>query len=379
MDTSDTLWGAPEPIRERLNLKGRDTEWTEFLLCGFYCSVAVTFLVIFGIAAVMRGEISYAIVIFGFAMATCLIYGSIWLSGMYHLARHFVVTLMGTLCLFLFFSGGTENTGPLYFFIFPIVAVFLQGFRQGSFSVGILLLTSLFVLETGVFGFDRDRYTFVFISRVFTIYLIIAILSALFAWFRERAERELLLSQEDLASLTHADLLTGLANRDFMTRLIHLEFARFKRYGTGFCLLALQIDDFDRFRSRYGTDFSNSLVSMLAQLLLQTLRTLDTPARWETNTLLILLPQASLESAGLMAQRLRDEVRKKTRTTGSISISIGISEVDDSPEQTISVAEKNLEIAARDGGGSVISGRQAAPVKMGAPGLSSYFRDNNNP
>lgn len=372
MSSMETLWSAPEPVLERLNLKGRDTEWTDFILCGFYCTVAVAFLLFFGFAAVLRGEIAYATVIFGFAAATCIVYGGIWLSGQLYMARHFVVTLMGTLCLFLFYSGGTDNTGPLYYFVFPVVALFLQGISVGSVSVVALLLISIVVQETGMLGFDTGRYSFVFLSRVYAVYVIIALLSWLFAWFRERAERELLLSEEDLESITHADLLTGLANRQFMERLMHLEFSRFQRYGSSFCLMAMKVDKFDQLRRQYGTEYADLLLTEVAALLMKTIRNQDIPSRWESDQLLIMLPEASLESARQMAERVRREIRKRAFTPGSITISAGISEIGESLADTIAVAENNLRIAGFDNGDSVVSGPQPGP--RGGPKLSSYFR-----
>jgi len=280
---------------------------------------------------------------------------------------------MASLCLFLFHSGGTENTGPIYYFVFPIVAVFLQGIRAGSISVAGLLLVSVVILETGLFGFDTQRYTFVFITRIFTVYVIISILSFLFAWFRERAERELLLSQEDLESITHADLLTGLANRQFMERLIRIEFQRFKRYGSPFCLMAVKVDTFARIRSRYGTEYGNALLAMVAQVLMKTLRAVDIPARWDDDVLLIMLPHATLDSASLMAQRLRSVIRTQRFSVGAVMLKIGISQVEDSPDRAISMAEKNLEIASRDSGDGIVSGLQQGDTKLGVPGLSSYF------
>lgn len=375
MATKDFLWSAPESVMERLAFKGRDSEWTRFVLCGVYCAVAVVFLVIFGVAAVLRGEIPYAMVIFGFAIATTLIYSGIWLSSQYHLASHFVVALMASLCLFLFHSGGTENTGPLYYFIFPVVAVFLQGIRLGSASVVALLLVSLFIQETGIFGFDRERYSFVYISRIYTIYMIVSILSFLFAWFRERAERELLLSQEDLEKITHADLLTGLANHNFMESLVQAEFNRFKRYGGRFCLIALKVDDFDQICRRYGSVYGNDILVQVAEILLRNLRSVDIPSRWYDDVLLIMLPQATLQSATLMAARLQSEI-KRGLTTQSITVSMGISLCDadidgEDAGYIISMAEQNLKLAENHE--EIIARRNQGDITPEARGLSSYF------
>ena len=91
MAPMESLWSAPESVLQRLSAKGRDTEWADFLLCGFYCMVAVTFLVIFGIAALLRAETAYALVTLSFAVITCIGYGLIWLTSQLHLPRHFVV------------------------------------------------------------------------------------------------------------------------------------------------------------------------------------------------------------------------------------------------------------------------------------------------
>jgi len=360
MNSQESLWYVPDAVLERLSLKQRDNTWAEFLLCGFYCLVAICALLIFSIAAFMRDENAYAMTILGFALATGILYGAIWLSGQLNLARHFVVALMGALCLFLFYSGGTDNTGPLYYFVFPIVAMFLQGIRLGSISVMSLLLISLIIQDTGLFGFSNERYSFVFISRIYSIYIIISVLSFLFARFREKAERELLVSDEDIEQIIHVDPLTGLCNRNFMERLLRLEHNRFKRYQTPFCLMAIQMDNKERIRQRYGSDYSNELVHQLAEILMGTLRNVDIPARWERDVLFAMMPQCNLVEAGLMAERIREEIRRQTFMAGSITVSIGISEISDDLDEAIASAEENLRSAARDNGNTVVSSIAAA-------------------
>lgn len=369
-----TLWSTPDSILERLDFKGRDQEWDDFLLCGFYCSVAVIFLLIFGIAAVFRDEIAYAIVILGFAAATCIIYGAIWLTGQFHLARHFVVTLMASLCLFLFYSGGTQNTGPLYLFVFPVVAVFLQGVRLGVIFVIALPLFTIFMQQSGFLGFDTQRYDYFFISRIYAIYFIISLLTSLFAWFREKAELELLLSHEDLENVTHGDLLTGLANKAFMERLIELEFSRFRRYGNSFSLLAIQVDDMPRIRRKHGSQYSNAIYTQLATLLLQKLRTIDIPSRWHDDYFLIMLPEASLENAWGTAIRIRGHVAKQEFMGDRITVSIGISVIADDLDDAINQAEENMLQAGQGNGDSIVTGKQLEANKA-EQGLSSVYKD----
>lgn len=373
MNSQESLWFVPESVLKRVDHRDQNKDWAEFLLCGFYCAVAVTFLMIFGIAAILREENAYAMVILGFAVSTCVIYGAIWLSGQFYLARHFVVALMGSLCLFLFHSGGTENTGPMYYFIFPVVAVFLQGIRLGSISVITLLLVTLIIHESGLFGFDSARYSFVFMSRIYSIFLIISILSFLFAWFMEKAERELLLSKEDLEKILHADPLTGLCNRNFMERLLMLEHKRFKRYSYPFCLMAIKVDNYERIRQRYGIQYSDDILAQLADMLMQTLRNVDIPARWDSEVLLVMMPQSGLAEAGLMAERVREEIQRQASVSGGFTVSIGISEIADNLEEAIASAEENLRIAGQDDGNSVVSSKAPGSKHYAKSGLPEIY------
>lgn len=254
----------------------------------------------------------------------------------------------------------------MYYFIFPIVAVFLQGIRLGSISVIALLLVTLIIHEAGLFGFDDARYSFVFMSRIYSIFLIISTLSFLFAWFMEKAERELLLSKEDLERILHAHPLTGLSSRSFMERLLKLEHNRFKRYSYPFCLMAIKVDNYERMHQRYGIQYSNDILAQLTDMLMQTLCNVDIPARWDREVLLVMMPQSGLAEAGLMAERVREKIQRQASASGGFTVNIGISEIADNLDEAIASAGDNLRIAGQENGNSVVSSK--------APGSEHYAR-----
>ncbi len=125
---------------------------------------------------------------------------SLWLGHWYWIGRHFVTTMMALLCLYLFHSGGVQNTGPLYYGVLPSVALFLQGRLRGFVWVIVLL-----------------------------------VLTCIPEYFRLKAKRDLLLSINDLEALTYCDLSIRLANRSFLEKILHTEFGRHQRYGTACC------------------------------------------------------------------------------------------------------------------------------------------------
>jgi diguanylate cyclase (GGDEF)-like protein len=359
--TTEPLWYVPDHIRNRLmvDYKG-DAEYTHFLLCGFYCLVAITFLIAFGIAAWVREEFSYAYTIFGFALTTVLIYGGIWILRAYHLANHLITILMGALCLFLFYSGGTENTGLLYYFIFPLVALFLQGTRTGVVSVIVLMLLTSLLQSSGIFGFDTGKYSDVLFIRMLSIYLIISILSFIFSYFRHRAEQALLIIEDDLRQLTFGDMETGVASRSLLDKLLHAEINRIKRYDSVCTILFVENDQSHGLIARFGTDYLEQMQKLYARVFTTRLRKQNIPGRWDSQRYMLLLPETPRAGAELLARRLLKEFPGNAlNLRGTLvqpTVSIGGIQIrgDDEAWQVLGQADANLMQARANGGNQAI-------------------------
>jgi diguanylate cyclase (GGDEF)-like protein len=356
---ADPLWKLPPSLRERLRPDPKQIEFRHFLFCGIYSAVAVFFLIFYGIAAMLRDELTYAWVIFGFAVVTTLGYIAIWLSGVYVLANHFVTLLMGCLCLYLYYTGGTENTGPLYYLIFPMVALFQQGLRAGSISVVALLVATWILQNSGMLGFDTERYSFVFITRLSTVYLIVCLLSFMFAYFRSQAERKLALSESELDQIVYGDMLTGLANQNLMSKLLYTESLRYERYQMPYCVMLLEIDQFQKLHIKHGADFTNEVMIGLSRIFAGILRRPDTAGRWDSNRFLILAPMTPIAGGLTLAQRLCEAVMHHSfsinRHHFTVTVSIGLVEANgESVPDLINRADELLSHARKAGGNRVL-------------------------
>ena len=307
-NSDDPLWAVPASVSERLQSRIKNTEYSAFIFCGIYCAIAVVILVVFGIAAFAREEVVYANVIFGFAFTTAFFYGAIWVTQYYFLAKHLITALMGALCLYLFYTGGTEGTGPVFYMAFPMVAVFLQGFATGSLYILTLAVLTAFIYAASLFGFDRELYTFVFISRIATVYAITAFLAAFYSYYKYLSERELILIYEDLEQITFADQNTGMANRNLIEKLLNTEYKRYSRYGFKFSMLLISINSYGRVSSQYGQETGDLMFRDAAKIIQAELRQPDVPALWERDTFLILLPYTAKASARLVANRICNKI-----------------------------------------------------------------------
>ncbi len=357
--STEPLWTIPVPIQDRLKASLKDREYNHFLLCGVYSAVAITFLVLFGLAALYRGEAQFASVIFGFAVTTSLVYFTAWYWHHYSFTKHLLTLLMGTLCLYLFYTGGTQNTGPMFYFVFPLVAIFLQGMTVGLGSVvGLLLLT--LIVHAGVLGFETERYSDTFFERIIAVYFIVAMRTVMFESFRVKAERELLVSIDDLNQLVYGDLTTSLANRRLLEKLLVAELARIKRYHADYCIMFIEPDYLRVHTARFGGGYAKMIHVLLAKILQVHLRETDIAGCWDDGRFLVLMPQTVPEGATALAQRVITECSKQSLMYQGhalkFTISVGVAAYKaTTADAFIANATGNLAQARRDGGDRVVT------------------------
>ncbi|MCQ4313482.1 sensor domain-containing diguanylate cyclase [Pseudomonas stutzeri] len=117
------------------------------------------------------------------------------------------------------------------------------------------------------------------------------------------------------------DPLTGLHNRRGLT----LALDTLRAEGRSFAVVALDIDHFKRINDSYGHDAGDQVIRHLAQLMTACSRGADTLCRSGGEEFLMLLPDTNLESATLVAERLRQCVEQdEISQVGHLTISLGI-------------------------------------------------------
>ena len=140
---------------------------------------------------------------------------------------------------------------------------------------------------------------------------------------------DLIRHAETLAALASTDGLTGLYNRRHFLELAASEWGRFKRYGRPLALLLLDIDRFKSINDTHGHDIGDLVLKEIAEGLRHHTRTSDIAGRVGGEEFVLLLPETSLESACLVAERFRQAVAERTVAveagTLAVTASIGVS------------------------------------------------------
>lgn len=101
------------------------------------------------------------------------------------------VAIMYCLYLYLFFTGGAQGTGFMWYYTFPLFALYLLGSRYGAMATVMLLLPSASFLLYDISSETVNLYDANFASRFIPSYLAVFMFSFMFEKSSENAHREL--------------------------------------------------------------------------------------------------------------------------------------------------------------------------------------------
>ena len=141
---------------------------------------------------------------------------------------------------------------------------------------------------------------------------------------------ELAREADALERLACADGMTGLNNRRHFLVLAESEWSRFQRYRRPLALLIMDIDLFKSVNDKYGHDVGDQVIKSVAEILQKHKRSSDIAGRLGGEEFALMLPEATLDSATMAAERLRQLVADQVIAVEGhripVTISVGASE-----------------------------------------------------
>jgi len=141
--------------------------------------------------------------------------------------------------------------------------------------------------------------------------------------------QEMLTRVETLAQL---DSLTGLYNRRRFEMVFGTEFKRAVRHELPLSCLVLDIDHFKAVNDTYGHQAGDTVLREIVKIIQQSIREIDTPARWGGEEFIILSPNTPKENAMTVGERIRRAVANHGFSgvrDRQITVSIGIAGIPD--------------------------------------------------
>jgi diguanylate cyclase (GGDEF)-like protein/PAS domain S-box-containing protein len=168
---------------------------------------------------------------------------------------------------------------------------------------------------------------------------------------------ELFTLKEQFKKQANTDSLTELYNRRYFIKHAEREFHRAKRHLRILSLISIDIDHFKSINDGYGHPVGDKVLISVAQCLLPCVRQEDILARMGGEEFSILLPETTLQSAKVVAERIRLNQKNLTingqwQQAIKITVSIGVTCItfeDDTFDDFFTRADKAL-YQAKDNG-----------------------------
>jgi len=149
--------------------------------------------------------------------------------------------------------------------------------------------------------------------------------------FMDITERKKL--EEELRQMAQTDSMTGIFNRRYFTEMGRKEFKRCRRNKYPLALLMLDIDHFKQINDTYGHSIGDEAIKVFCVLCQSSARDIDIIGRLGGEEFGIVIPDNDLETANLIAERIRHTVEKNIihidEMNISYTVSIGICELQD--------------------------------------------------
>jgi diguanylate cyclase (GGDEF)-like protein len=178
---------------------------------------------------------------------------------------------------------------------------------------------------------------------------------------RVKTHIDLKIKTDLLLQQTSIDGLTGLANRRRLDEYLEREWNRGLRLSNSLMsIIMLDVDFFKNYNDRYGHQAGDECLKKIARVIREALkRPTDLSARYGGEEFTCILPDTSLEGANHLAQKIIERIwelnihHEGSDVSDRVTISIGVAsdtiEIQNSPANLLSKADKALYAAKRSG------------------------------
>jgi diguanylate cyclase (GGDEF)-like protein/PAS domain S-box-containing protein len=166
--------------------------------------------------------------------------------------------------------------------------------------------------------------------------------------------------------LSITDGLTGLYNHRHFFTVLGEELKRAERYGRPLSLICFDLDNLKYCNDKYGHLEGDRVLRLVGDTMRSVLRQSDFCFRYGGDEFMILLPEADIRKAYIVAEKIRDTFalrcfpsgRKKDSPTFTLSIGIAQKSKGEDSESLIKRADLAMYEAKNDGGDQIRKARK---------------------
>ena len=175
--------------------------------------------------------------------------------------------------------------------------------------------------------------------------------------------------QQHLSNLATLDPLTRLLNRRGMEDTLQISLAQASRRGSPTSAIMVDIDHFKGVNDSFGHEVGDHVLRQVADVLGRLSRSSDVVARTGGEEFLLILPETELESARVLAERIREAIGERPLLVDSqriaVTVSLGVAcTVGDANLDDLSQEADRAMYLAKRGGRNRVASVEHKPVHL---------------
>jgi len=263
----------------------------------------------FGLLSMYYGNLKLSILLIVVAAFLGVNYLLVVKTTRYVLASNIIVYLFLLLFLYLVYSGGVENTGSLWIYAFPPLALFLHGLKKGLVDIAlfVILLTVMFLYPGNelLSASYSDEYK---LRLIFSL-LVVSFLSSLYEYSSAKSHQQLELLTYKLIGIAKEEQLAEITSKRSINDEMEVFFDYAMEHDEDLSLVLCDIDYLYDIQERYGKDVSDMIIDKISDEIKKSIHNSMAISRWTGNELLIVLPQTKYDDACTFSNALEKRIK----------------------------------------------------------------------
>lgn len=241
--------------------------------------------------------------------------------------RRGLVVLLDIVGLLLFallicLATGGLHSYLLALFLLPLTAAAMLLSRFGYLLAACIVTATHVVL--GALTPDLDVWSSSFVIRIIGELVPMLIATSAISLLITQMQ----LAEQTIRDLSSSDALTGLMNLRAFDQLLEQVHRQAERSGHAYSVAVIDLDNLAHIVEVHGHDVGNQVLVAVADAVKRSIRNADTAARLGGNELAVLLHEADAHAAGMVTQRIRNNVYAGTISVANrilrANVSIGM-------------------------------------------------------
>lgn len=336
-----------------------ESKTRKLVMFNMMISAGIPYLLILGTRAFINGDLILGLLDFLMLAISIILVLIVRYKKALNAAVNILLFGFGIFFLVMFAFGIADHQSIVWYFIYPIITLFLMGEKKGSALCLSLIIATILVYEFKDFLPFYTPYPKGLVTRLVASYILSYFLILITEIARRKTEEKLHFTMAELQEKAIRDGLTNLYNRRYLDEVWALILRQAPNIDKRIAFIMIDLDYFKKYNDSFGHQKGDEVLKTFAGILDSLiLRKTDHVFRYGGEEFSILLYGTNEENAVSLCENIQKELNNKAinhpnSSLGIVTVSIGLTivpiENNLNPENIMKAADDALYQAKNTG------------------------------